>query len=218
MTYCHVENMGESELLRITEECKNARFGVNVTDYGTLYAALAVLGPKLEYARVDFRGREYGDWSEIATAWNGCCNLTEVMFFGCEVADVRSLMAAPKPLLRILNLCIPGTPWNLDGSTFKVMMDMFSSGANGVEELIFKAVAAPIGTFDKFVEKSKSSLSSISIGVYNLKREVMRPFLTLPNLWEIQDGSMDRDMLKTLTHRGVQYLSHTRQPYYHEYP
>lgn len=130
LTFCRVENMSESELLHLTRACKNARFCARVTEAHALLPSLGALGDKIESARVDFRGRDYGDWRALANAWNGCCNMREVTFFSCDGEDARALMAGPKPLLRILNLFLLSYPHDSDGRRISEMMDSFSNGNN----------------------------------------------------------------------------------------
>lgn len=215
LMYCNVQNMCENDLRRITAACKNARFSVNINEDGALYPALAVLGHQLDHARVDFRGYDYGDYGDITNAWNGCSNVREVLFICCEVEDVSAFMAAPKTFLRILHTRCPTR-------RVKTVVDIFSTGAHGLEELSFTGLTSSRGALDELVEKNKCTLSYVSMGIPNMLPEHMDLFAELPNLVELHCGLVihrrffSEVLLKTLVNRGVQCLGSGWKPYYVE--
>lgn len=127
-------------------------------------------------------------------------------------------MAAPKPHLRTLHLDVKSDNdflWNDDGSELRKVMGLITEGTyNSVETFYFGAARAHPGTFDKFVEKNHSSISSVCITLEDWESDMenqayycLEPFFNLPNLKDIDLGiPYPKNMLKHLNNQGVMCL------------
>lgn len=170
----HIFRMTESELKRIVEACRNARFHI---DAGyrpdILLPTLTIVGPQLE--KIEFGIYEYEvDGEEWRAAWNLCTNLQVLHENDLSVEIIRSIMATPKLDLQEIRInFLIDYDGEYEGREDKSFMDVVADGTSNLEKLYFGNYehASP-NTFDTFINKNLVTLWSVTIG--SRDRKILR--------------------------------------------
>lgn len=177
-----------------------------------------MLGPQLEKIQNVFYPHDEGivDFSGLESAWNECVNVRDLEVHDCGVEYAKAIMETPKEHVEILYV---GSGYGTEGSEMKNVMDIFSEGTAGIEEIVYSGKLLGGDAFDKLITKNKSSLREFSLlsmeGMSRKKMDSYLPlFLKCPALGGVRGRRFSRNMLKTLRRRGVSCYDDSEYPNY----
>lgn len=158
-----------------------------------------------------------GEWT---VAWNLCSNLQMLEASGLRVEELRTIMHTPKHHLKKLKIdgIFVGDEEDDDYANelnADTALSIIAESTTNVEILHFQcSVPLSLGAFDKFIEKNKSTLRSVTISNESTDDPFFQPdvggmiriLFKFPLLEGVcfDDVSTD-DTLKTLRPRGIHF-------------
>lgn len=178
LEFAYLYDMHESDLLNIAKSCNNCCFHLRTPFGSPVLPSLFILGHQLESARIGYGSNER-DFDKWTFAWDECVNLRELRVDFCNVDDIKAIMSSLKSHLEVLNTRM----FDSDSEVVKEVLDICSKGCGNVQHLEFMGSEHARGSFDKFVEKNKSSYSSLRLYIepYGYKpdkyHDLIQPFL-----------------------------------------
>lgn len=205
LKYIHIYEIKEGELSHLAATCRNARFHAKIFTDHLLQPTLRILGPRLEGLSIRHQpdGMATTEWIHV---WNLCPNLRVLRANGLISGEFRAILGMPKLKLKEIRI------FNRDLRLERIM-NTIAKGTQNVEILEFADYDPPLGAIDKFIDKNKDTLRSISIT--DISDELSSPavvtkmvakFLECPLL---QDVSLDefpsRILLNALRKRGIYF-------------
>lgn len=156
-----VRSMAGSQLNRVADACRNARFHAMVFANDLLLQTLRILGPRLEKMICDCDPPDC-DFAIWSTSWNLRTNLMVLLVSDVIVGAIRAIMSTPKHQLKEIRILSDINEEDVYRKP-ETVTNIIAKGTKNVQELQIPCWFACFGAFTKFIDKSKSTLRSFSI-------------------------------------------------------
>lgn len=210
----HAYDMEVGDLKLVYEKCVNARFHVDVTRDSLSLPALRVLGPRMEKIRIFCEAFDF-DREGFTAGWNLCSSLKEFGARKLYVEDISAFMATAKDNLRKISI-YPSAYDEYGICNVEEIMNVIAKGTKSVEVLHIEQHIISLSSFDKFIDKNKSTLRSFSVinSADDLITQadvdkMVEKLLECPLLEDVsfaEEGATEK-LLKTLRKRGIHFRS-----------
>jgi len=168
--------------------------------------ALRTIGSRLEKMNIVW-DEDHVDEKEYTNAWNMCQYLESISIQEYDEEHIRAMFATPKDRLKEINLM--GASHPIDDNS---ILELIANGTGAAEVLYYAGTPPPPKSFDKFVDKNKSTLRSVTIFNYDEPiaqsdvGKMMEKFWDCPNLEYISFLEVPADdVLEGLRQRGIYY-------------
>jgi len=208
LQYAYLRDMSTNQILRVASACQNARFHLQDYKYGLSVAAITAIGDRMEEITISGFYIRSDDNPEWVNAWNKCTNLRRLNISNCRLKHVEAMFATTKEHLKVLSIDIQMA---MDGKVMKKIIDTCAQGTKCVEELVYTSQPFYRDTAERFFEKNRRSLTSITAsekykdGDMKLA-DLLDSMLKLPALEHlVLDCSIPESTRRILEKRGVHW-------------